>query len=596
MQSRIEDYAIIGDGETGGLVSRDGSIDWLCLPRFDSGACFAALLGTEENGRWQIRPQGKVVGQKRQYRGDTLVLETEFETETGTAAVIDFMSFQVGAADVVRIVEGRKGTVPMHMELIMRLDFGTVTPWVRRTEEGINAIAGPDAMLIRTNVKMRGENFRTLADFEVREGERKSFSLTWYPSHKLPPERADPLELLGSTEEWWTKWAEQCNYEGPWREAVVRSLITLKALIYQPTGGMIAALTMSLPEDLGGERNWDYRFCWLRDATFTLYALLDSGFTDEAVAWRNWLMRAVAGRPSRIQPLYGVGGERWLPEFKIPWLSGYANSTPVRVGNQAHAQLQLDVFGELMDTLHLARKRGLPAEKHIWNIQHALVNHLETIWREPDEGIWEIRAGRQNFTYSKVMAWVAFDRAVKAVEQFGLNGPVEKWRRLRAEIHADVCQKGFNADMNSFTQSYGSRNLDASLLVLPVVGFLPPEDPRIRGTVKAIQRDLKCDGFVRRYDAGRKLDGLTGDEGAFLMCTFWLADALAMLGRREEAVALFERLLALRNDVGLLSEEYDPAQKCFLGNFPQAFSHVALINTARNLSAAGGPSAHRSDH
>ena len=516
MQSPIEDYALIGDGQTGALVSREGSIDWLCLPQFDSGACFAALLGTEENGRWQIRPQGKVLSHKRRYRGDTLVLETEFETETGTAAVIDFMSFQVETADVVRIVEGRRGTVRMHMELTMRLDFGTVTPWVRRTEDGINAVAGPDAMVVHSDVEMRGENFRTLADFEVREGERKSFSLTWYPSHEPPPGKAEPLELLGSTEEWWTKWAQRCNYEGPWRDAVVRSLITLKALIYQPTGGMIAALTTSLPEDRGGERNWDYRFCWLRDATLTLYALLDSGFTEEAVAWRNWLMRAVAGRPSRVQPLYGVAGERWLPEFEIPWLKGYANSKPVRVGNQAHAQLQLDVFGELMDTLYLARQRGLPPEKHIWNIQLALIKHLETIWREPDEGIWEIRSEPRQFTYSKVMAWVAFDRAVKSVEQFALEGPVEKWRRVRAEIHADVCRNGFNSARNSFTQSYGSRNLDASLLVLPMVGFLPPDDPRIKGTVQAIQADLKCDGFVLRYKPEREVDGLAGGEGAFL--------------------------------------------------------------------------------
>ncbi len=595
MKSRIEDYAIIGDGQTGGLVSRDGSIDWLCLPRFDSGACFAALLGDAENGRWRIRPKGKVRNQKRKYRGDTLVLETEFETDSGTVAIIDFMSLEVEVADVVRIIEGREGTVPLEMELVIRLDYGTVTPWVRRIDDSLIAIAGPDAMLIHSDVEMRGEDFRTRADFEIRAGERKSFSLTWYPSHTPAPEKTDPLKLLRSTEDWWKDWASQCNYKGPWRDAVVRSLITLKALIYQPTGGMIAALTTSLPENLGGERNWDYRFCWLRDATLTLYALLDSGFTEEAVAWRDWLMRAVAGRPSRIQPLYGVAGERWLPEFQVPWLSGYGNSKPVRVGNQAHSQLQLDVFGELMDTLHLAQKRGLPPQEHVWNMQRVLMNHLETVWKEPDEGIWEIRSERRQFTYSKVMAWVAFDRAIKGVEQFHLDGPAEKWRTVRKEIHDDVCAHGFNKARNSFTQSYGSHNLDASLLVLPMVGFLPPEDPRIQGTVEAIQEDLKRDGFVLRYNAESGVDGLAGSEGTFLMCTFWLADALAMQGRRDEARELFERLLSLRNDVGLLSEEYDPETQCFLGNFPQAFSHVALINTARNLSVKHGPSERRSE-
>lgn len=594
VSSPIEDYALIGDCWTGGLVSRDGSIDWLCLPRFDSGACFAALLGTPDNGRWLLQPLGEIRTRSRRYRGETLVLETVFETDGGLVAVIDFMARHNNVPDVVRIVEGRGGTVPMRMELVFRLDYGSVIPWVRRSDEGLIAIAGPDALYLQSDVATRGEDFRTVAEFEVREGERKSFTLTWCASHEPPPAKIDPCDSLQSTEEQWKRWAEKCNYQGRWREAVVRSLITLKALTYQPTGGMIAALTTSLPEEIGGSRNWDYRLCWLRDATLTLYAFIDAGYLEEATAWRDWLMRAAAGQPSRIQPVYGVGGERWLPEFEIDWLPGYAESKPVRVGNQAHSQLQLDVFGELMDMLHLARHRGIAPEEHVWGFQRALMDHLESVWREPDEGIWEIRGERQHFTYSKVMAWLAADRAVKSVEQFQLDGPVEKWRQLRDDIHADVCHNGYNKDVNAFTQSYGSRHLDASLLVLPLVGFLPTDDARIRGTVEAIERDLTHDGFVRRYDPGANLDGLPGGEGTFLMCTFWLADALALIGRNQDAVELFERLLNLRNDVGLFSEEYDPAQMRFLGNFPQAFSHVALINTARNLSEETGPSAVRS--
>jgi GH15 family glucan-1,4-alpha-glucosidase len=594
MTSRIEDYALIGDCWTGALISRDGSIDWLCLPRFDSAACFAALLGTPDNGRWLLRPQGEIRSRSRRYRDETLVLETEFETDGGTVAVIDFMSRHNDVPDVVRIVEGRGGTVPMRMELVFRLDYGSVVPWVRRCDGGLVAVAGPDSLFVRTDVPMRGEDFRTLAEFDVRDGERRTFTLSWRASNESPPEAVDPLGSLQATVEVWERWVGACNYDGRWRDAVVRSLITLKALTFQPTGGMIAALTTSLPEQLGGSRNWDYRLCWLRDATLTLFALIDAGYLDEAAAWRDWLMRAVAGQPSRIQPLYGVAGERWLPEFEIGWLPGYERSRPVRVGNRAHVQLQLDVFGELMDTLHLARCRGLAPEPHVWNFQRALIEHLETVWREPDEGIWEVRGERRQFTYSKVMAWLAVDRAVKSVEQFQLDGPHEKWRKLRDGIHADVCKNGFNHARNSFTQSYGARHLDASLLVLPLVGFLPPSDPRIQGTVAAIERELSCDGFIRRYNTDANVDGLSGGEGVFLMCSFWLADVLALLGRKQDAIDLFERLLDVRNDVGLLAEEYDPVEKRFLGNFPQAFSHVALINTARNLSEESGPSSDRS--
>jgi GH15 family glucan-1,4-alpha-glucosidase len=481
----------------------------------------------------------------------------------------------------------------MRMDLVIRPDYGSAVPWVRRTDDSLLAVAGPHALRLHADVETRGEDLRTVAEFAVREGERITFRLDAFPSHETPPEPPHPLEALQTTEAWWTRWVATCEYQGPWREAVIRSLITLKALIYRPTGGMIAALTTSLPERIGGERNWDYRYCWIRDATFTLFALLDAGFTEEAAAWRDWLMRAVAGTPSQVQPVYGVAGERRLVEREIPWLAGFAGSRPVRIGNDAHTQLQLDVFGELMDTLHLARARGLHPDEHVWNIQRALMDHLASIWRRPDEGIWEVRSDRRPFTHSKVMAWVAFDRAVRAVEGLGLEGPVARWRRLRDEIHADVCRHGYDEALGSFTQSYGSKALDASLLLLPLLGFLPVHDPRIQGTVAAIERTLMHEGLLRRYAADEGLDGLTDGEGTFLMCSFWLADVRGLLGRKAEAIELFERLLALRNDVGLLSEEYDPVGRRLLGNFPQAFSHVALINTARNLSAETGPSATR---
>jgi GH15 family glucan-1,4-alpha-glucosidase len=478
------------------------------------------------------------------------------------------------------------------MEIVFRLDYGLVVPWVRKNDDGLIAVAGPDALHLRADVDLHGENFKTLAEFTLSAGERRTFVLTWFPSHKIEPEQIEPDELLASTHEWWSGWSSKCTYRGPWRDAVLRSLITLKAMTYAPTGGTIAALTTSLPECVGGDRNWDYRLCWLRDATFMLYALLGAGFTDEACAWRDWLLRAVAGKPDAIQPVYGVAGERWLPELEIDWLPGYAGSGPVRIGNLAHVQLQLDVYGELIDTLHQARLHGLRSDKYVWRLEKAFMEHLESIWTKPDNGIWEIRAEPRHFTHSKVMAWVAADRAVRSIERFKLEGPVERWRRLRDRIHEEVCRDGFNPAINAFTQSYGSTELDASLLVLPQVGFLPPDDPRIRGTVEAIEKRLMRDGFVMRYRATSGVDGIQSPEGAFLLCTFWLADAFAMLGRKDDALEIFERLLAIRNDVGLLSEEYDPVEKRFLGNFPQAFSHVALVNTAQNL-ADHGPSADR---
>jgi GH15 family glucan-1,4-alpha-glucosidase len=592
MSRPIEDYAIIGDCRTAALVSREGSIDWLCLPRFDSGACFASLLGSPDNGRWLLAPKGNVRRVVRSYRGDTLILETEFVTDEGIVSVTDFMPLQSSFHDLVRIVEGKQGSVAMAMEIVFRLDYGLVVPWVRKNDDGLIAVAGPDALHLRADVELHGENFKTLAEFTLSAGERRTFVLTWFPSHKIEPEQIEPDELLASTHEWWSGWSSKCTYRGPWRDAVLRSLITLKAMTYAPTGGTIAALTTSLPECVGGDRNWDYRLCWLRDATFMLYALLGAGFTDEACAWRDWLLRAVAGKPDAIQPVYGVAGERWLPELEIDWLPGYAGSGPVRIGNLAHVQLQLDVYGELIDTLHQARLHGLRSDKYVWRLEKAFMEHLESIWTKPDNGIWEIRAEPRHFTHSKVMAWVAADRAVRSIERFKLEGPVERWRRLRDRIHEEVCRDGFNPAINAFTQSYGSTELDASLLVLPQVGFLPPDDPRIRGTVEAIEKRLMRDGFVMRYRATSGVDGIQSPEGAFLLCTFWLADAFAMLGRKDDALEIFERLLAIRNDVGLLSEEYDPVEKRFLGNFPQAFSHVALVNTAQNL-ADHGPSADR---
>ncbi len=572
-------------------MGRDGSIDWLCLPRFDAAACFAALLGTPEHGRWLLAPAVPVRHVRRRYRDRTLVLETEFETDTGTVAVVDAMPLE--GHEVIRLVEGRHGRVPMRLELVVRFDYGSLVPWVRRTAEGVVAIAGPDALLLRTPVALRGEEFRTLAEFDVAAGERVPFSMAWYPSHRPPPPAIDVEHALGETQQWWQEWAGRCTYEGPWRDAVVRSLVTLKAMTYAPTGGIVAAVTTSLPEQLGGVRNWDYRYCWLRDATFTLYALMIGGYVGEAGAWRDWLVRAVAGKPSQSQILYGVAGERLLREWEVPWLPGYEASAPVRVGNAATTQFQLDVYGEVLDAMHVARRSGLDPDDSAWRVERALVEYVESAWREPDEGIWEVRGDRRHFTHSKVMAWVALDRAVKAVERFRLDGPVERWRRVRAEIHDEVCQRGFDRDLGAFVQYYGASQVDASLLMAPVVGFLPASDPRILGTVQAISRHLMSAGFVARYQTHPDVDGLPPGEATFLPCTLWLADNLALQGRLDEARELFERVLAVRNDVGLLSEEYDPRTRRLLGNFPQALSHVAVVNTAQNLTRAGGPAEHR---
>lgn len=588
MAARIEDYALIGDCQTAALVGRDGSIDWLCLPRFDSPACFAALLGTPAHGRWLLAPAGEVRTVRRRYRDDTLVLETEYETPDGAVACVDCMPPRSTAPDLVRLVEGRRGRVPMRMELVIRLDYGSRVPWVRRVEDGVVAVAGPDALRLHTPVALRGEDLRTIAEFTVAEGQRVPFTLTWHDSHLPEPPPRDPEEAVRATEGWWREWCGRCTYEGEWREAVVRSLITLKALTYALTGGLVAAVTTSLPEQLGGPRNWDYRYCWLRDATFMLYALLTGGYVEEARAWREWLLRAVAGAPSQARIMYGLAGERWLPELELSWLPGYEGAQPVRVGNAASDQFQLDVYGEVMDALHFARRAGLPPDESAWRLQRALVQFVESAWERPDESIWEVRGPRRHFTHSKVMAWVAVDRAVKAVERFGLDGPVERWRRIRDRMHADVCRHGFDADLNAFVQYYGAKDLDASLLMIPLVGFLPATDARVLGTVKAIQEKLMVDGFVQRYATSPALDGLPPGEGAFLACTFWLADNLALQGRSGEARDVFERLLGIRNDVGLLSEQYDPVARRLIGNFPQAFSHVGLINTARNLTRRSG--------
>ena len=614
MPLRIEDYALIGNTYTAALVGRDGSIDWLCMPRFDSGACFAGLLGGPEQGRWLLAPDAlaqrptstgesttaagpKARAVRRSYRRDTLILETEFELEDGArAAVIDFMPILdlEDRVDLVRIVEGRRGTVPMRMEAAFRFDYGRIVPWVRRRDYGLSAIAGPDAIELRTPVEMHGENFTTVANFSVGEGERIPFTLTWYPSHRPEPDERSATQMLDETETSWREWSALCTVTGRWREQVMRSLITLKALTYSPTGGIVAAPTTSLPEKIGGVRNWDYRYCWLRDATFTLYSLLTSGYTEEAIAWGEWLLRAVAGSPRELQIMYGLAGERRLTELELPWLPGYERSAPVRAGNAAHDQFQLDVYGEVMDVLHVARRHSVILRDDAWPMQQILMEFLESHWDQPDEGLWEVRGPRRHFTHSKVMAWVAADRAVKAVERHGLEGPVERWRSLRAAIHADVCRHGFNPERNAFVQYYGGRALDASLLMIPLVGFLPVNDPRVASTVDAIQRELTRDGFVMRYISEEgSVDGLPSGEGAFLPCTFWLADNLAMMGRYEEARRIFVRLLGVCNDVGLLSEEYDPDLKRQLGNFPQAFTHVFLINTAHNLTLGEGPALHR---
>ncbi|MGH8308996.1 MAG: glycoside hydrolase family 15 protein, partial [Steroidobacteraceae bacterium] len=585
--ARIEDYALLGDGETAALVSRDGSIDWLCWPRFDSGACFAALLGTKEHGRWLVAPAGQVRRTTRCYQPGTLILETDFETADGAVTVIDFMPPRRESSDLVRIVRGRRGRVAMHTELVIRFDYGAIVPWVTQTHgqpSELRAIAGPDMLVLRTPVVLRGEDARTVGEFSVGADETVAFVLSYSASHRPPPAALDVPAALTSTARFWREWSGRCTYEGGWREAVVRSLVTLKALIYAPTGGIVAAPTTSLPEQLGGARNWDYRYCWLRDATFTLLALMDAGYFDEACAWREWLVRALAGSPSQAQIMYGVGGERRLTEWEAHWLPGYEASGPVRIGNAAYAQLQLDVYGEVADALHHARLGALAPTDAGWAVQRALTTHLEKVWNEKDEGIWEVRGPRRHFTHSKVMAWVALDRAIKAAEAHRLEAPVERWRELRTRIHADVCERGFDPRMGSFVQAYESRALDASLLLIPLVGFLPASDLRVRGTLQAIERHLMADGLVLRYDTTGTDDGLPPGEGAFLACSFWYVDNLVLAGRRDEAHAMFERLLELRNDVGLLAEEYDPRARRQLGNFPQAFSHIALVDSAYNLS------------
>ncbi|WP_217208621.1 glycoside hydrolase family 15 protein [Streptomyces sp. AC550_RSS872] len=593
MHPRIEDYALIGDEQTAALIGRDGSVDWLCLPRFDSGACFARLLGDDDNGHWRIAPkdaQGPCT--RRAYRPDTLVLDTEWETEEGAIRVTDLMPQRDRAPDLVRVVEGLSGRVTVHSTLRIRFDYGSIVPWVRESDGQRVAVAGPDSVWLRSEPEVHtwGKDFGTQSEFTVEKGDKVAFVLTWHPSHEPRPPLIDAHKALHSSVRDWRHWVKRCRYDGPYRDAVVRSLITLKALTYRPTGGIVAAPTTSLPEELGGVRNWDYRYCWLRDSTLLLNVGLSAGYREEAEAWRDWLLRAVAGDPADLQIMYGLAGERRLPEFEVPWLSGFAGSAPVRIGNEAVKQLQLDVYGEVMDTLALAREAGLPIKPHMWAIQSSLMEWLEAQWRQPDEGLWEVRGGRRHFVHSKVMVWVAADRAVRTLEQNPrIEGDLDGWRAMRDEVHREVCEKGYDAERNTFTQSYGSRELDAALLLIPRVGFLPPDDPRVVGTIDAIRAELSHQGFLRRYSTdGTTVDGLPGDEGTFLACSFWLAEALHMTGRTQEARELFDRLVGLANDVGLLSEEYDPVADRQLGNFPQAFSHIGLVNSALALFGGDG--------
>ena len=597
MAQPIEDYALIGDCETAALVGRNGSIDWLCWPRFDSGAVFAALLGDADNGHWVIAAAEPNARNSRSYRRNTLILETQIETSVGSVIVTDFMPLRrEGTSHLVRIVRGRAGQVEMRSELVMRFDYGSIVPWVtRHGDHSLHAVAGPNSVILHSQAVFKPEKFRHHASFVVGAGQTICFTMGYSPSYNVPPEAIDPMQALDETDKAWQAWSQQSCESGSYADAVLRSLITLKALTYRPTGGIVAAPTTSLPETLGGKRNWDYRFCWLRDATFTLLALMNAGFTREAADWRLWLRRAVAGDPAQVQIMYGLAGERRLDEWEVPWLAGYEGAKPVRIGNAAAKQLQLDIYGEVMDALFQGDARGLTAPEHsAWPLQCKLIEHLETIWKEPDEGLWEVRGGRHQFTHSKVMAWVAVDRAIKSVEQFGFEGPVARWRELRAQIHRQVCTQGYDAKLGAFVQSYGSTELDASALLIALVGFLPPSDPRIRSTVEAIGRSLMRDGLLLRYDTRARQDGLEGREGAFLACSFWYADNLILLGRRQEAKELFAHLLALRNDVGLLAEEYDTRAGRMVGNFPQAFSHVALVNTAHNLARLEKPAEQRS--
>lgn len=589
MKKLIEDYALIGDCRSAGLIGRDGSLDWLCFPRFDSPACFAALLGAPEDGRWLLAPSGRPTKIQRSYRGDTLVLETRFTTDTGEAAVVDCMTIGGEQPQVVRMVVGLSGAVEMQMRFAPRFDYGSCLPWIHPASDGVLAVSGPDSLHLRAPVDMEIDDWSAVAEFEVKAGERLPFVMTWRPSYLPPAAAIDGFSAVEKTARWWQDWADKCNYEGEWRDAVLRSLLTLKALTYAPSGGVVAAATTSVPEWIGGGRNWDYRYCWLRDATFTLSALLRTGYVEEARAWSKWLVRAVAGKGADVRIMYGVAGERRLPEMELPWLSGYEGSRPVRIGNGAACQLQLDVYGEVIDCLHLGRRRGIRPKDHEWEVERELIEHLEGIWREPDQGVWEVRGDPRCFTHSKVMAWVAFDRAVKNVERFGLPGDSGRWARLRDELHAEICARAFDPDQNAFVQSYDSKHLDAGVLVIPLVGFLPPSDPRVVGTVAAVERELVSDGFVLRYRTETGVDGLPHGEGAFLLCTYWLADNYALMGRHGDARRLFERILSIRNDVGLLSEEYDPAAGRLLGNFPQAFSHLSLVNTAHILTQHGDP-------
>ena len=586
----IEDYGLIGDLQTAALVGRDGSIDWLCFPRFDSGACFAGLLGTDRNGRWLLAPDCAVERVERRYSERSLAHELDFHTELGVVRVTDFMPPRGTDPDVVRIVEGLEGSVPMRMELVIRFDYGSVVPWVRRLDDDTRiAVAGPDALAFRSSVPVRGENMSTVAEFTAAPGERETFVLTWFASHLEPPRAITPQHALDDTNEFWNDWLRTCGYGGRYAEAVFRSLMTLKAMTYAPTGGLVAAPTTSLPEQLGGVRNWDYRYCWLRDASFALAALVENGFVEEAGAWRSWLLRAVAGDPDDLQIMYGPAGERRLTEMELDWLDGFEASRPVRIGNGASEQFQLDVYGEVLDVLYQARRRGLPPDDSAWALCIHLLRNLERRWHEPDEGIWEVRGPRRHFTHSKVMAWVAFDRGLRLIDELGRDGPVDRWRAVRDEIQAEVLERGYDEELGSFVQSYDSKRLDASLLTIPLYGFLPADDPRVRGTLEAVRRELLVDGFVQRYRHDEEvaaIDGLPPGEGAFFLCSFWFVDNLILLGDLDEAREMFERLLSLRNDLGLLSEEYEPTLQRLVGNFPQAFSHIGLVNTALRLDAA----------